>query len=362
MLLVVALAWVLFVPAADWLARHDIGHATGSTLETARNNARGNLLALAAGLAGFGALLFTARNFALQRRSLELSQRTFEENAELARRTLELTEQGQVTDRYTKAIEQLGSDTLDIRIGGIYGLERIARDSARDHPAIMEVLSTFIRGHGRFPNQASAEDRARNPMLIGTDIQAALSVIGRRNRENDIRPIGLYGANFTGARLADAHLANADLNHAHLHHAYLRDATLNSAILTEADLTGANLRSANLTGAILSGTDLADSDLTDASLAGADLTDADLTSADLTDANLTSASLTGANLNSTILVRANLNGAILNGATLNGADLTGARMGKHPAPAGWRVDAWGGLERNHSSGQPGDESPAADVR
>jgi hypothetical protein len=30
-----------------------------------------------------------------------------------------LTEQGQVTDRYTKAIEQLGSDKLDGRIGGI---------------------------------------------------------------------------------------------------------------------------------------------------------------------------------------------------------------------------------------------------
>jgi hypothetical protein len=25
-----------------------------------------------------------------------------------------------VTDRYTKAIEQLGSDKLDVRIGGIY--------------------------------------------------------------------------------------------------------------------------------------------------------------------------------------------------------------------------------------------------
>jgi hypothetical protein len=157
-LFVFVLGWFLLVPAADWLASHDVGHAAGSTLETARNNARGNLLALAAGVVGFGALIFTARNFGLQRRTLELSQRTFEENAELARRTLELTqwgqqrtheltEQGQVTDRYTKAIEQLGSGTLDIRIGGIYALERIARDSARDHPTIMEVLTAFIREH-----------------------------------------------------------------------------------------------------------------------------------------------------------------------------------------------------------------------
>ena len=86
-------------------------------------------MTLGAGLFAAGALVFTARNFTL------------------SRRTFELTEQGQVTDRYTKAIEQLGSDKLAVRIGGIYALERIARDSARDHPAVMEVLTAFIREH-----------------------------------------------------------------------------------------------------------------------------------------------------------------------------------------------------------------------
>jgi hypothetical protein len=44
----------------------------------------------------------------------------------IATRTYRLTQQGQITDRYTKAIEQLGSDKLDVRLGGIYALERIA--------------------------------------------------------------------------------------------------------------------------------------------------------------------------------------------------------------------------------------------
>jgi hypothetical protein len=52
-----------------------------------------------------------------------------------------------VTERYTRAIEQLGSDKIDIRLGGIYSLERIATDSTRDHPTIMEVLTAFIREH-----------------------------------------------------------------------------------------------------------------------------------------------------------------------------------------------------------------------
>ena len=43
-------------------------------------------------------------------------------------------------DRYAKAIEQLGSSKLDVRLGGIYGLERIAKTSERDHPTVVEVL------------------------------------------------------------------------------------------------------------------------------------------------------------------------------------------------------------------------------
>src|ERR1035441_3413443 len=94
---------------------------------------RTQLLTLGAGVFAAGALVYTTRNFTL------------------SRRTYQLTEQGQVTDRYTRAIEQLGSDKLDVRIGGIYALERIARDSARDHPTVMEVLAAFIREHSREP-------------------------------------------------------------------------------------------------------------------------------------------------------------------------------------------------------------------
>jgi uncharacterized membrane protein len=36
---------------------------------------------------------------------------------------------------------------LDVRIGGSYALERVVRDSARDHPTVMEVLTAFIGEH-----------------------------------------------------------------------------------------------------------------------------------------------------------------------------------------------------------------------
>src|SRR6266568_4075356 len=163
--LAAAIVWALFVPLSDWLARHDVGAAKPALLQTARDAARGRLLTLAAGLFAAGALVFTTLNF------------------NLSRRTFELTEQGQVTDRFTKAIEQLGSDKLDVRIGGIYALERIARDSAKDHPTVMEVLTAFIREHSREPWPPSNADQSVQERLTRPDVQAALTVIGRRGAE-----------------------------------------------------------------------------------------------------------------------------------------------------------------------------------
>jgi len=65
-------------------------------------------------------------------------------------------------------IEQLGSTGLDVRLGGIYALERIAVDSARDHPTIVEVLSAFVREHSRAP---APSDHPRPT----ADVQAAIT-------------------------------------------------------------------------------------------------------------------------------------------------------------------------------------------
>ena len=276
--LTLVIVWVLFVPAADWLAHHDVGSTQGPLLQSARDDARGRLLTLAAGLFAAGALVYTARNFTLSR-------------------------EGQVTDRYTKAIEQLGSDKLDVRIGGIYALERVARDSAKDHSTVMEVLAAFIREHSREqwpPPDPGGREQER---WTSPDIQAAATVIGRRYAKRDIERINLYGA--------------------YLVHAYLRDA----------DLTRARLRDAKLIGAILDGTDLTGADLRDANLTGADLSHANLDGADLTGADLRDADLTGAQLDGAKLIGARLDGAKLTGADLHGAILTEADADSGPTQA-----------------------------
>ena len=138
-----------------------------------------------------------------------------------------------MTDRYTKAIEQLGSEKLDVRIGGIYALERVARDSARDHPTVMEVLAAFIREHSREqwpPSGPGGQEQARPTPRA--DIQAA-AVIGRRDRRGDIQQIDLSGADLPGANFSGADLTGADLS----------GADLSGADLSGADLSGADLTS-----------------------------------------------------------------------------------------------------------------------
>ena len=326
-MLTAAIVWALFVPLADWLARHDVGSARPALLQTARDAARGRLLTLAAGLFVAGALVFTALNFNLSR-------------------------EGQVTDRYTKAIEQLGSKKLDVRIGGIYALERVARDSAQDHPTVMEVLSAFIREHSHEPWPPPAVDEPgrygvvrgigavlkRSPKpdvpegATRPDVQAAVTVIGRRNARHDRQPVDLAGADLTHADLADADLTRADLGGADLTHADLGGADLRGAKLADADLTRADLRGADLTRAHLA----------DAVLAGANLAGADLTSADLADADLTSADLRGGS----VLTR-----AILGAANLRGANLTGAFMAPDAViPAGWQRDTDSGQLKRADTG------------
>ncbi|HEY4937894.1 MAG TPA: hypothetical protein VIJ69_02595, partial [Actinomycetota bacterium] len=112
-------------------------------------------------------------------------------------RSLGLNQQGQITDRFTKATDQLGSDKLEIRLGGIYSMERIARDSKSDQGPVMEVLTAFVREHAPVPQAGPGSATT----TVSTEVQAVLTVVGRRKVSNDPTTyrLNLRGANLGGA-------------------------------------------------------------------------------------------------------------------------------------------------------------------
>ena len=242
-------------------------------------------------------------------------------------RTYVLNREGQVTERFTRAIDQLGNEkSLDVRLGGIYALERIANESARDHWPIIEVLTAFVREHARWV--AANANRA-----LETDVKAVLTVLGRRNRAHETADqfLDLTGTNLRGAKLNEAPLEGADLREAHLEganldRAHLEGANLDRVHLEDATLIGAHLERARVRAAHLNGANLYRAHLKYASLYRAHLERAGLIEAYLEDANLSTAHLEDANLREAHLERARLDRADLEGASLLGAHLEGANL------------------------------------
>ncbi|MBE9198952.1 MULTISPECIES: pentapeptide repeat-containing protein [unclassified Nodularia (in: cyanobacteria)] len=251
-----------------------------------------------------------------------------EKTAEAANKNAEAAIDKQITDRFSKAIEQLGSDKIEIRLGAIYTLERIAKNSNNDHWTIMEILTAFVR------QNSSVKTHIKKPLLYensnnqkekelskpAIDIQEAMTVIIRRfdiyDRDKilDLSHVNFSQLNLTDAKLAGADLTGANFNRTNLTKAILVGADLIGANLTEANLTeaeleGANFSEANLKNAIFSrallrGAILKKADLTKAHLAEADFTHANLKEADLTEARLGGANFTRANLSSACFRRA----------------------------------------------------------
>ena len=264
---------------------------------------------------------------------------------------MRLTQERLITERFSKAVEQIGNTKEEVVIGGIYSLERIAKDSPKDQWTIMEVLISYIRKNSPIPSniqQLKPEEREKaleKPPSVSIPVQAALTVIGRRKVENDqagdnlaettdsnkIKILDLSQTNLRGANLNRANLNRANLNRANLNGAYLEGANLNQAKLNGAYLEEANLIGAKLNGAYLEEANLIGANLNGAYLEGAYLNRANLNRANLNGANLEEAKLNGAylnraNLNRANLIGANLNGAYLEEANLNGANLIGANL------------------------------------
>jgi len=234
-----------------------------------------------------------------------------------------------ITDRLGRAVQQLTSKKLAVRLGGIYALGRIAADSRRDHPSIVEILSSYIHertrwnrpeGHqsrfdvvNRRESWVDPEATERQFKWAKPDIQAALVMLAQRRVAFDVERIRLGGCNLAGAGVPSGDLSRASLDGSNFEHSGLArvrlvgvsayDTVFDDAALSEADFQDATLVKARFRGA----------DLRRANLRGANLT-----AADFIDANLSEAVLDGADVDS----------AIFSGAQLKGTSMKGTRAAK----------------------------------
>jgi hypothetical protein len=217
-----------------------------------------------------------------------------------SREELQLTREGQLTDRFTRAVEQQGSGDVAVRVGGIYALGRIADESVTDRASIADLLTAYVRRNAPWPPPTAGPFPADIPLdelphltVRAPDIQAILTVLGRR------RPSPPHPALWTSLDLTRTDLRRSSLPGLNLWRVRFREASLAKAWLFKADLRGVDFRKTDLRDANLRE---ATADLTtwwpdedfDPAAAGVrvrpDLENADLRSSDLKGADLTGVS------------------------------------------------------------------------
>ncbi|MCX5357356.1 pentapeptide repeat-containing protein [Streptomyces sp. NBC_00124] len=275
-------------------------------------------------LAAVAALLFTGIS-SLQARD-ELSNR---------RQELDIAREGQVTERFTAAVTQLGDPSPDVRLGGIYALERIMRDSPKDQRSIVGVLSAYIRAH--CGGAGSGPLGARDVVAVTA---AATAVAERRPGPDDeelvnwsgclLADVSVEGAylpysDLSKTKLSRIDLYGGDLSFSDLSHASLDDVSLGGVNFTESVLTGVDLTEdqPSVEGAlsILQDTNFARCDLTRTNFSQLGFAHIDFRLADLTDANLSRTKVLPVQNEPFAIGRTSFEGATLANTNLDGADL-----------------------------------------
>lgn len=327
-LAVLGLSITIFLVLPGWVVHHDLAgaHIEATDRLNAVNAVRTTLLQAVGG----AVVLFGA--YATWRQ------------VRVSQDGLHATREGQVTDRFSRAVDQLGSDKLDVRIGGLYALWRIADHSVRDREAVISIMAAYLRTHLPWPPQepsAPAADVSINAVrpleTRAADAQVALTGLGVlvEDRHPDWLNVSLTDlrrADCDGLWLTGVNLDGACLEAASMYQVNLSGASMIATNLRHVELTRSNLRQVRCL----------EADLRGARLVMADLSEADFSRSELREANLGKAIAAGA-----VFVGADLRAADLRGCDLSGANLREARLDGALAsdrtiwPAGFDVRAGG---------------------
>jgi hypothetical protein len=208
-----------------------------------------------------------------------------------------------ITELYTKAADQLGSDKAPVRLAGLYALERVGSGAPAQRATIINVVCAYLRMP--FPPGPDAADVPGADSEWTQEQQVRLTaqrilkrrislIIGRLDHDSERWP-GV-AVDLTSAELSGADFARTDLSDALFARASLRGADCSGAVCDHADFRHADLAGAGLASIRSTGADFSDADLTGAVLTGAALRSADLSRARLEGADFSGCDLTGARL------------------------------------------------------------------
>lgn len=266
----------------------------------------------------------------------------------------DLDREAQMTDRFSKAITHLGDEKQAIRIGGLYELERVAKDSPKDLATIRKVILTYLHDNYSIRNEATestkfaVEKREQSNGLAisfyssNTELQTLINIIQGLSNEDDRLDFsglnlldksltrGRYSlANFSGTNLSGSNIFASNFSHSNFKDAILNRVT--SDLKEHIEIKGSIVMlvtpqevKPNFTGADLTRAMIIESNLSEAIFVEAKLRNADLTKSIFYKVNLSEAALDYVNATQTNFKAANLTNANFRGANLSGASFEGS--------------------------------------
>jgi hypothetical protein len=91
-------------------------------------------------------------------------------NLQATQDKLDIDRQGQLTNRFIQATGQLGAEleggkpNVEVRLGGVYALNRISNDWPKDYWPIADVLTAYVRHNAKWnPSSAGHVHKDRKP-------------------------------------------------------------------------------------------------------------------------------------------------------------------------------------------------------
>jgi uncharacterized protein YjbI with pentapeptide repeats len=177
------------------------------------------------GAGGAVALLLAAR----RQRSTEL---TLEHQRKVALAAERDATERRITELYTRAVDQLGSDKAPVRLGGLFALERLAQNNLDQRQTIVDVICAYLRMPYSPPGDQPSDEHVSSEAQVRYE---------QRRQELQVR--------LTAQRLLATHLrpdvreffwadTHLDLIGAHLYELNVAHCHIKSAVFDGAQFSG----------------------------------------------------------------------------------------------------------------------------
>ena len=187
-----------------------------------------NLILLIAGLTGL---------YFLNRRTI-----TAEQNTEAVQQSAVTAEKGLTTERFTRAIEQLTSEKLSIRLGGILGLRQIAFSHQEEPDKIAQILCAFVQEFAPKDSVTRTVEENSKHLDISEAVALSAQITELIVEDERARICDLQFANLSGLIFFDIDFSHFRFLGANFSNSSLQRIDFNGASLERVNFSGVSLR------------------------------------------------------------------------------------------------------------------------